>query len=961
MANTPPPPLPQQLHCVSTDEERGIRLQLLIEKATEILRNKFHQYFLSDPKTLYQQLSCHQSLLKKYLTQRILYKDQYALLFPLNGLTDYGSFDICLLTFLLRQLCELPSPATGWSVLPLSTDQTESAHLVRIRFGRNKVQHGGLKWDFTNFTQVWDEITDSVIALGCTKNEINNLRACPLDSTTVQKLQQCRVQLEASLERVSHLEDCLDGFSYEIFPPISSFVGREKDVQRVHENLIKMEDNKIALVITGFGGVGKTELVRHYCQEYGAKFYKSNTVWINAESVASITSGFNNVAELIKLDVKDAKGNFVDPKVVITKVFRFFAATNVLFVFDNVVNTTDVKDFLSLYVQVGVKKPFVIITSQNIAWGERFVTQNVKVFTPLIAEEFVNCALKNNLSLTKDNNRTICNLVEYLALALQQVVAYIQKTGITVDNYIKEFKYQRQLLLSEKCNDLWYSQTVMTTWNMAINKIKEENNPLALTIITIMSYLDGKNINKKLFLNLCDNNVIALNKAIDILQQYSIINVSETNDNTKEILMVHSLVQFIISINEQLTNEEPVKLVLDFFNNILEIPLVFTNDECLALQNLWVDHVTYMIQSHTNKDIMFMFIKHLDILSDVLVRKGKLFQLLDIIQILQNFVLENGNSDEYGLIILKYLADCLLYQGKSDEALVKCYDLQNKQLTLFGPNHSNLLTTQMNIAKCFKGQGKLDEALEKFYDVEKKQLTLLGPNDSNLLATQMNIATCLTDQDKLDEALEKFYGVEKKQLTLLGPNHSNLLTTQSNIAACLADQDKLDEALEKYYDVEKKQLTLFGPNYSNLLTTQTNITICLIRQGILNEALEKCYDLENRQLTLFGPNHSNLLTTQMNIATCLMYQDKLDEALEKYYYVEKKQLTSFGPNHDNVLITQTNIAICLMYQGKLNEALEIYRNIENKRSQAHESNHPDVMKIRELIAFCLYMEDCFIL
>ena len=225
MAN--PSQLPHQLPCVSTDEEHGIRLQLLIEKATEILRNKFHQYFSSDPKILYQQLSCHQTLLKKYLTQRILYKDQYALLFPTNGLTDSGSFDICLLTFLLRQLCGLPSPATGWSVLPLPTDQTESAHLVRIRFGRNKVQHGGLKWDFTNFTKVWDEITDSIIALGCSQNEINNLRACPLDSTTVQKLQQCRVQLKASLERVSHLEDCLDGLSYEIFPTISSFVGRE--------------------------------------------------------------------------------------------------------------------------------------------------------------------------------------------------------------------------------------------------------------------------------------------------------------------------------------------------------------------------------------------------------------------------------------------------------------------------------------------------------------------------------------------------------------------------------------------------------------------------------------------------------------------------------------------------------------------------------------------------------------
>ena len=957
MAN--PPQLPQQLPCVPADEERGIRLQLLIEKATEILRNKFHQYFSSDPKTLYQQLSCHQSLLKKYLRQRILYKDQYALLFPKNGLTDSGSFDICLLTFLLRQLCGLPSPATGWSVLPLPTDQTESAHLVRIRFGRNKVQHGGLKWDFTNFTQVWDEITDSIIALGCTKNEINNLRTCPLDSTTVQKLQQCRAQLKASLERVSHLEDCLDGLSYEIFPPISSFVGREKDIQRIHENLIKMEDNKIALVITGFGGVGKTELVRHYCQEYGAKFYKSNTIWINAESVVSITSAFNNVAELIKLDVKDAKGNFVDPKVVITKVFRFFAATNVLFVFDNVVNITDVKDFLSLYVQVGVKKPYVIITSQNIEWGERFVTQNVKVFTPLIAEEFVNCALKNNHSLNKDNNKNICNLVEYLPLALQQVVAYIRKTGITVDNYIKEFKCQKQLLLSEKCNDMWYSQTVMTTWNMAINKIKEENNNLALTIITIMSYLDGKNINKKLFFNLCDNNVIALNKAIDILQQYSIINVSEVNDNTKEILMVHSLVQFVISINEQLTNKEPAKLVINFFNKILEIPSQYTK-ECLAFENLWGDHVMYMIKSQRNKEIMLMFINKLTILSDILINKGKLFQLHDIIQILQNFVSETGNSDKYDYIILYCLAHSLMQQGKAKEALEKYCDVEKKELTLFGPNHHSLLVTQTDIATCLMKQDKIDEALEKYCDLEKKQLTLFGPNHNNLLKTQTQIATCLMNQDKLVEALEKYCDVEKKQLTLFGPNHNNLLETQTYIATCLLEQDKLDEALEKYCDVEKKQLTLFGPNQYNLLVTQYlphYIATCLMKQDKLDEALEKYYDVEKKQLTLFGPNHYNLLLTQYYIATCLMKQDKLDEALEKYYDVEKKQLTLFGPNHNSLLETQTDMATCLMNQGKLEEALEKYCVVEKKQLTLFGPNHSSLLVTQAHIATCLMKQD----
>ena len=119
-----------------------------------------------------------------------------------------------------------------------------------------------------------DELSDSVIGLGCTNCELNVLKIRPLDSSTVQNLQQCRVDLKAALEKVAHLEDCLNGLRYDIFPPIPSFIGRENDIQKNHENLITMDDDKIALVVSGFGGVGKSELVKRYCQEFGVTLYK---------------------------------------------------------------------------------------------------------------------------------------------------------------------------------------------------------------------------------------------------------------------------------------------------------------------------------------------------------------------------------------------------------------------------------------------------------------------------------------------------------------------------------------------------------------------------------------------------------------------------------------------------------------------------------------------------------------
>ena len=238
------------------------------------------------------------------------------MLLPSNGLSDSKTFDVSLLAFLLRELCGLPQPVTGWDKDPSPTDQTESAHLLRVRTGRNKIQHSPLEWDVTSFNVLWDEISESLIGLGCTKDELKEVRKCPIDTGNVQ-------ELKAAREEISYLKDCSDGVSYEMFTPIPSFMGREEDVKQVHENLINMDDNKTALVVTGLGGVGKSELVRAYCHNYAASFYENNIIWINGENKASITSAFNNVAEIIKLDVKDDKGQFSDVKVVMSKVFRF--------------------------------------------------------------------------------------------------------------------------------------------------------------------------------------------------------------------------------------------------------------------------------------------------------------------------------------------------------------------------------------------------------------------------------------------------------------------------------------------------------------------------------------------------------------------------------------------------------------------------------------------------------------
>ena len=218
------------------EEERGLRLRLLMETATETLRKKFHQYFPTDPRQLHQKLLLHKNKLRLLTKRKVMFQDQFDILFPSNGLTDSKAFDITLLTLLLGRVCGLTSPQLGWSVEPWPQDQSNAAHIVLVRTGRNKLLHTGLKMSLENFTTFWDDIENSLVALVCTKKELDGLKICPLDLGTVQRLETAEKNLKATIINLHETE-------YNLHETEQSLQTTTKKLQTTADRAVHLEDS----------------------------------------------------------------------------------------------------------------------------------------------------------------------------------------------------------------------------------------------------------------------------------------------------------------------------------------------------------------------------------------------------------------------------------------------------------------------------------------------------------------------------------------------------------------------------------------------------------------------------------------------------------------------------------------------------------------------------------------------
>ena len=104
------------------------------------------------------------------LRRRVLTHPEWYALYNPSGPGTYGKstdFDISLLCKLLRAICSLTPPATGWDILPNSIDHSLEADLVRIKFYRNKIygHNHSMEISKADFENLWMEIRDALLRI----------------------------------------------------------------------------------------------------------------------------------------------------------------------------------------------------------------------------------------------------------------------------------------------------------------------------------------------------------------------------------------------------------------------------------------------------------------------------------------------------------------------------------------------------------------------------------------------------------------------------------------------------------------------------------------------------------------------------------------------------------------------------------------------------------------------------
>jgi NB-ARC domain len=297
------------------------------------------------------------------------------------------------------------------------------------------------------------------------------------------------------------------------------FTGREKYLEQV-ANHFKTDTT---VVLSGLGGIGKTQLALEYAYRHFPNVYRA-VLWVNADK-AALQASYADMAEVLRLPERNERE--LDKR--IHAVNRWLEDhTNWLLIMDNADDLPLVRSFFPK-----ADHGHILLTTRTQMVGSIASKIEIEAMDSEEGQLFLlrrSDPLKGRATLDKfaaDIRKPALQLAELLGghpLALDQAGAYIED-GSSFTDYIRLYYEQRLELLDERGSlkgaDCDYPETVVVTFELCFRKASKRH-ALATDILRFCAFLHPDAIPAELFQH--DDNfkldTAAFRKGITALLRY---------------------------------------------------------------------------------------------------------------------------------------------------------------------------------------------------------------------------------------------------------------------------------------------------------------------------------------------------------------------------------------------------------------------------------------------------------
>ncbi|KAF2726586.1 hypothetical protein EJ04DRAFT_582580 [Polyplosphaeria fusca] len=618
----------------------------------------------------------------------------------------------------------------------------------------------------------------------------------------------------------------LEQFDVELnlasLPQAAQFVGRGEELSKMHELLNGHgHSNRLAVVLHGLGGIGKTQLAVEHIRRHKEKH--TAIFWLNTNDEDSLRLSFCNIAQQVLkyhpltgvLSEVDLEG---DLNQVVNAVKRWLDLqdnTRWLMVFDNYDNprtpsssdrsTVDIRRYLP-----ESDHGSIIITTRSarVTQGQRLHVQKLtgiedglKILANMSGREIIE---------NDPDARALVSKLDGLPLALSTAGAYLEHVTTSFAEYLRLYEASwLKLQRTSPTLDSYEDRSLYTTWQVTFDRIRKQNAASA-QLLKLWAYFDKQDVwygllrHERYTEDECIRKLIedeiSFNEAIRLLCEYGLVHPEPSLEQRSGSAgygvhsCVHSWTMFVLNGE---WDHRLARLALTCVAS--KVPRTYI-DRWWLLQQRLLQHAERHEQFITNGS---MNIERMEWashnLGDFYRNQGRLVEAEAMYsRALQGSEEALGPKHESTLLTVNNLGNLYIDQGRLAEAEVMYIRALQGREEVFGPKHVLTLNTVHNLSLLYANQGKLAEA-EAMYDraLQGKE-EVHGPKHISTLQTISNLGNLYKKQGKLTKAEAMYDQALQGKEEVLGPKNPSTLRTIRNLGSLYKKQGKLTEAEDMY-------------------------------------------------------------------------------------------------------------------------------------------------------------------
>ncbi|MGH3901826.1 MAG: FxSxx-COOH system tetratricopeptide repeat protein [Pseudonocardiaceae bacterium] len=714
-------------------------------------------------------------------------------------------------------------------------------------------------------------------------------------------------------------------------------------------------------VVSGLGGVGKTQLAAAFAKRLWSTGELDLLVWISAVSRDSVVTGYAQAADMVLGSHDDNK----DPNLAATRFLAWLDMTDKrwLVVLDDLRDGTVAQGLWPPDRPVGRTVVTTRRRDASLLTGRSLI--DVGVFTSQEATDYIAGKLPTRLA---DDVEGVAADLGSLPLALGHAAAYMIDQDISCLSYRQRFADQRRRLASlfpdEGAIFEGPAATVATTWALSIVAANGcEPVGLAQPLIELAAVLNPNGIPEELFTSDAPHAHISATARPAVCQDPVQVSAADIRDGLRclhrfnlvthdaELLRVHALVQR--AVRDDLSEQRLLAIVRSAADGLLQIwPDIDRNAERIRLlranatalhagqpEALWTPGGAHRLLLRTARSL----------------GEGEAPLLADAVRYTQELheqavrYLGAEHCDTLG--IRNQLAHWLGDSGSIADAVSSLEELVADTAQLLGPDHPSTLDARGNLGYERGQAGDPLGAVAELTGVCADQARALGFDHPTTMQNRNNLAFWQGKAGDSASAIAILQRLLPDVLRIFGPDHPDTLDVRGNLAFWRGDAGDPVGAAQELATVLKDMTRILGPDHRDVSVIQHNLAHWRGQAGDTAGAMQVLTEVYRYRLRVFGPDHRDTLVTRFELARLSAKRGDPTGAATELEKVLLDQQRVFGADHPITMSIRHDLACLRGDLGNPSAAITALEKVLADRRRVLGADHPETIKTLEKLHY----------